>query len=75
MSSSFENLEKEVRFLSSHQKAELAHILIQDLDTGVDEDTERIWNKEARRRYQEFKGGKIEALPGDEVMRRVRQLL
>lgn len=75
MASSFENLEKEARSLNSRQKAELAHILIQDLDAGVDENTEQIWIEEARRRYQEFKEGKIGALPGDEVMRRVRQLL
>ena len=75
MASSFADLEKEVRSLGSREKAALAHILIQDLDTSADENTEQIWVEQARKRYQEFKEGKIEALPGDEVMHRARQHL
>lgn len=75
MATSFEELEKEVRSLDSRQKAVLAHILIQDLDTTVDENSEQLWIEEAQRRYKEFKEGKIEALSGDEVMRRARNHL
>lgn len=75
MASSFEELEKEIRSLNSRQKATLAHVLIEDLDTDTDENAEQLWIEEAQRRYQAFKNGEVEALPGDEVMRQARQRL
>ena len=32
---------------------------------------ERDWNKEAARRYQEYKDGKVEAIPAEDVFRRL----
>lgn len=75
MARKFDDLEKEIRALDSQQKATLAHILIQELDSSVDEDAEAIWIDEAKRRYQEFKEGKINAISGDEVMRQARHRL
>jgi len=75
MARKFDDLEKEIRALDSQQKATLAHILIQELDSSIDENAEEIWINEAKRRYQEFKEGKITAISGDEVMRQARHRL
>jgi len=75
MARKFDDLEKEIRALDSQQKATLAHILIQELDSSVDENAEEIWVDEAKRRYQEFKQGKITAISGDEVRRQARHRL
>ena len=75
MARNFEELEKEARALSSKEKATLARILIDELDSSMEEDVEQLWIEEAQRRYQAFIEGKLEALPGEDVMRRARQRL
>jgi hypothetical protein len=75
MARNFEELEKEARALSSKEKATLARILIDELDSSIDEDAEQLWIEEAQRRYQAFIEGKLEALSGEDVMRRARQRL
>lgn len=72
MNMAFEELEKYARALSLEEKAALARILIEELDTSVDPDVERLWLEEAQRRYDAFVKGKIEARPGDQVMQRAR---
>jgi putative addiction module component len=75
MSTHFEEIEKQARSLTSKEKAALARVLIEDLDTSVDNDVERIWIEEAQRRYTAYKKGALEALPGEEVMKRARERL
>jgi hypothetical protein len=70
MSIAFEDLEKQVRSLSAEQKATLARILIEDLDTDIDPNAEKLWLEEAQRRYEAFLKGELEARAGDEVMQR-----
>jgi hypothetical protein len=54
------------------EKATLAFVLIEELDTTVDADAEQQWIVEAQRRYDAYLKGELEALPGDEVMTRAR---
>jgi len=63
MGMAFEELEKQARSLSAEEKATLARILIEDLDTAIDLNAEQLWLEEAQRRYER---------PGDEVMQRAR---
>jgi putative addiction module component (TIGR02574 family) len=75
MSTRFKELEKQARALSAREKAELARVLIDDLDSSTDANAEQLWIEEAQRRYDAFAAGKLTALPGEEVMRRARQRL
>ncbi len=75
MGTPFEELEKRARSLSAQEKATLARILIEDLDSEVDPDAEHLWLEEAQRRYEAFLRGDLEARPGDEVMQRARERL
>ena len=75
MSALFDELKKQSRLLTAAERATLARILIEDLDSGVDFDVEQLWIAEAQRRYQAYLRGEIEALPGDEVMTRARNRL
>ena len=68
----FEELEKHARALSLDEKACLARILIEELDTAVDPDVDRLWLEEAQRRYDAFLRVELEASPGEEVMQRAR---
>ena len=45
---------------------------IEELDLIFDADAEELWIDEARRRYDAYLEGKLEALDGDVVMKRAR---
>jgi hypothetical protein len=36
---------------------------------------ERLWVEEAEQRYQDYLDGKVEAVPGEEAIRRIRATL
>ena len=75
MGMAFEELEKQARSLSPEEKASLARILIEELDTAIDPNAEQLWLEEAQRRYEAFLKGDLEARPGDDVMQRARDRL
>jgi hypothetical protein len=75
MSANFDDIERQARSLPLKEKAALARVLIEDLDTSVDKDVERLWIEEAQRRYAAYVKGELEALPGEDVMRRARERL
>lgn len=75
MGITLEELQKQARALSPEEKAALARILIEDLDSAVDPDAEQLWVEEAHRRYEAYLKGELEARPGDEVMQRARNRL
>jgi putative addiction module component (TIGR02574 family) len=53
-------------------RAELASQLLDSLDDLSEEENDQLWAQEAERRYAEYKAGKIEAVPADEVFARLR---
>lgn len=75
MSTQFDDIEKQARSLPLKEKAALARLLIEDLDQTVDEDVERLWLEEAQRRYEAYLKGELDALPGEDVMKRARERL
>lgn len=46
----------------------------EDIPSGYwdNPELERLWAEEAERRYQDYLDGKEEAVPGEEVIRRLR---
>ncbi len=75
MSTLLDELERQARALTQREKATLARILIEELDPSLDAQVEELWIAEAQRRYDAFRNGELEALPGDEVMSRARRRL
>lgn len=75
MSTLFDELERQARALTPREKASLARILIDELDPSLDAEVEQVWIEEAKRRYDAFLKGELEALPGDAVMQRARSRL
>ena len=72
MSALLDELEKQSRLLTAKEKATLARILIEGLDTSQDCDVEQLWIAEAQRRYEAYLRGELQAHDGDEVMTRAR---
>ena len=42
------------------------------LDDLSEEESDRLWAEEAERRFADYKAGKIEVVPADEVFARLR---
>jgi Putative addiction module component len=57
------------------ERARLAHILIEELDSLVENNVEQLWIAEAQRRYQAYLKGEISLRPGDDVMSEARSRL
>ncbi len=75
MSTLFEQLEKQARMLTPQEKASLARILIEELDTTSDTDVERLWIEESQRRYEAYLRGELKSVSGERVMSRARSRL
>jgi putative addiction module component (TIGR02574 family) len=74
---SYEDVKREALRLAGDEQLELAYTLIRN--AGADEDEEheidRLWVEEMERRYQDYLDGKVEAVPGEEAIRRIRAAL
>ena len=68
----FEDLHSEALKLGPEAKANLAHDLIVSLGDLSPEGVHNLWLAEAERRDTEMVEGRVRALPGDEVLARLR---
>ena len=72
MSRALKDIAAEVLELPLTARAELASQLLESLDDLSEEESEQLWAQEAERRYAEYKAGRIEAVPAEEVFERLR---
>jgi putative addiction module component (TIGR02574 family) len=71
MSRDLKDIAAEVLELPLTARAELASQL-ESLDDLSEEENEQRWAQEAEQRYAEYKAGRIEAVPAEEVFDRLR---
>lgn len=65
-------IKEEAFRLSSRERAQLAEHLIHSLDDKEDPEAEKLWIKEAERRYRAYKEGKVKGKPADLVFKETR---
>jgi putative addiction module component (TIGR02574 family) len=58
--------------LPSEDRAQLAERLVESLE---DETIEKLWIKEAKRRRDEIRSGRVKPISGDEALKQVRKLI
>lgn len=75
MAKAVKDIEREIRGLSTEERAELMRSLIADLDAPADADVERAWLETSQRRYRELIEGKVKGVPGPLVFDRLRKRL
>jgi putative addiction module component (TIGR02574 family) len=75
MGTLFDELEKQTRALTREEKAALARRLIEELDSAPDVNVEQLWIDEAQRRYDAYRRGELEPVPGEEAIERARKRL
>lgn len=72
---SIEQLIKEALSLPSASRALLAEKLVESLEFDVDETTQTLWTRKARRRRDEVKSGEVQPILGEEALAEIRRLL
>ncbi len=73
MSMSIEQLAEEALALPIEARALLADRLAESLDPSDDEQFRKLWAAEALRRRDEVREGRVQTIPGDEALARIRQ--
>lgn len=61
--------------LGVRDRATLAETLLASLDTLSAEETDRLWADEAERRLEEYRAGRRQAIPADEVAQKAQRLM
>lgn len=75
MAMTIEQLAEEALALSTEQRALLADRLVESLDAGEASRLDQLWTAEAKRRRDEVRQGRVQTVPGDEALARVRRSL
>jgi hypothetical protein len=67
-----EKLAEQAMTLPTESRARLADLLVESLDADELGHIDRRWVAEAKRRRDEVRSGRVEAIPGDEALQKVR---
>jgi putative addiction module component (TIGR02574 family) len=70
MLKNIEDIEKATMQLDLEERASLAGKLLLSLDEPSATEVERLWLYEAERRLEDFRSGKVQSIPAEEVFRR-----
>jgi putative addiction module component (TIGR02574 family) len=70
-----EQLAEQALALPTEQRALLADRLVESLDAGEVSRLDQLWAAEAKRRRDEVRQGRVQTIPGDEALTRVRRSL
>jgi putative addiction module component (TIGR02574 family) len=67
----------EVEQLSESERMEFRHAILErlPLTDEIQPEIESAWKQETRRRLAELESGKVEAVPGDFVSRRIQKIV
>jgi len=65
------NVLRDALALNDEDRAALASVLIESLDTEQDEGVEEAWTAEIQRRFAELKSGEIQTVPWEDVRDRL----
>jgi hypothetical protein len=75
MATNWEKLAEQAMTLPSESRARLADRLVESLDGDELGAIERLWVTEAIRRRDDVRSGKVEAIDGEDALRKVRNSL
>ncbi len=72
MSASLEQVFKDVNYLTTGEKALVAHCLIDSLDTEQDDSVDSAWVELAERRFTELVSGEVKAVSWGEIKQQLK---
>lgn len=74
MVATVEQITEEALALPSEARAVLADRLVESLDPEEEGYIRQLWVKEALNRRDDIRSGRVQTIPGDEALARVRQV-
>ena len=75
MTADSRDIEKQAQGLPAKERARLALALIESLDQGEDVDAEELWLNETERRLEDYRAGRVDAIPANEVFEKIAKKL
>ncbi|HUF41216.1 MAG TPA: addiction module protein [Verrucomicrobiae bacterium] len=75
MATKVERLAKQAMELPSESRAQLADLLVESLDAQELGHIDRLWIATAKLRRDEVRSGRVETIPGDEALQKVRDIV
>jgi hypothetical protein len=72
---SVEELIQEALSLPSSSRVFLVEKLIESLESDIDENIQKIWNTEAKKRRDEIRNHTVEPISGEIALAQIRQIL
>jgi hypothetical protein len=75
MSATIEELAEQAMSLPAEARARLADLLVESLDADEISSVDRLWLAEAKRRRDDIRSGRVQAISGDEALQRVRDAI
>ncbi len=72
MAATVEQLAEQAMSLPTESRARLADLLVESLDADDLGHIDRLWLSEAKRRRDEVRSGRVQSVPGDEALKKVR---
>ena len=75
MSLTIDQLAEEAMQLPSASRALLAERLVESLDFTETDEIQKLWAAEAIRRRDEIRSGRLQPIPGEQVLAEVRRLV
>ena len=75
MSLTLDQLADAAMQLPSALRALLAVRIVESLDLAETDEIQRLWAAEAIKRRDEVRSGRVQAIPGDEVLAEVRRIV
>ena len=75
MSLTLDQLADEAMQLPAASRALLAERIVESLDIAQTDEVRQLWAAEAIRRRDEVRSGRVQPIPGDEVLAEVRRIV
>ena len=72
---SVEQLIQEALSLPNDTRVFLVEKLMESLESDIDENTQNLWNIEAKKRRDEIRNHSVELIPGEIALSQVRRIL
>ena len=75
MAVTLQELAEQAMKLPGESRAQLADLLVESLEGNELTKIDQLWLSEAKRRRDEIRSGTVEAIPGEEALKNVRDSL
>ena len=73
MSAVFKQVIENIEYLSSDEKALIAHCLISSLEVKHDDSVDQAWGELAHQRFTELKSGAVKGVSWNEIKNKITQ--